>query len=339
MNINMNINLIVGLGAIFIILWLIIYIIPSFFSYLFNTLLGQIILVMLVIIAGYYKLAVGLILAILFIILYQFANMKESFDLSSISIPDISLDKNPAYQYLEPLPTDYKISQGSIDDLLAYYNKKSVEINQPQITEEQLLNDPGFKPILENVTDEEVQYFIKNDKWPWDSYVQDTIKKQLVDQGISDEDVLNNLELWQTTIPNRGAYQMWLFRYTPQGKLLANPSNLKIDDTKKIMCSGSTVQMANYANNIWTTDEPTQDYNIFLQIPGFSFVKSSCNICDNAICPFKMDGQVDPALATYWGVPASTLISTPEVIATAPANTGTFPILNQLKSELNQISI
>ena len=142
----------------------------------------------------------------------------------------------------------------------------------------------------------------------------------------------------QTGWWNRLVYKGALFSLTPQGKLLSNVSNLKIDDTKKIMCSGSTVQMANYANNIWTTDEPTKDYNIFLQIPGFSFVNSACNICDiTTPCPFKMDGIVDPALATYWGVPASKPISTPEIVSKVPVNPNTFPILNQLKSELNQI--
>jgi len=72
----MNINLIIGLGTILLVLWLIIYIIPSFFAYLFNTLLGPLILLLIVIDAGYYKLSAGVGLAIIFIILYRFETIK-----------------------------------------------------------------------------------------------------------------------------------------------------------------------------------------------------------------------------------------------------------------------
>ena len=72
----MNINLIVGLGSILLVLWLTIYIIPSFFVYLFNTLLGQLILLLIVIGAGSYKISIGIGLAIIFIILYRFETIK-----------------------------------------------------------------------------------------------------------------------------------------------------------------------------------------------------------------------------------------------------------------------
>ena len=72
----MDINLIVGLGVILLVLWLIMYIIPSFFVYLFNTLLGQLILLLIVLGTGYYKLYWGIGLAIIFIILYRFDTIK-----------------------------------------------------------------------------------------------------------------------------------------------------------------------------------------------------------------------------------------------------------------------
>jgi hypothetical protein len=71
-----NRNLLVGLVTLLVILWAIMFAIPSLFISLFYTVLGNIILVGFIVLAGMYNLLMGIGLAIVFIILYRFSHMR-----------------------------------------------------------------------------------------------------------------------------------------------------------------------------------------------------------------------------------------------------------------------
>jgi hypothetical protein len=73
-----NMNLLVGLITILVVMWLVMFVAPSLFVYLFDTFLGNLILIMFIALAAMYnvKLAVGL--AAVFIILFRFAYMSVS---------------------------------------------------------------------------------------------------------------------------------------------------------------------------------------------------------------------------------------------------------------------
>ena len=72
-----NLNLLVGLITLLIALWLVMYAIPSLFVNLFDTLLGKSILLGFIILSSMYNMKFGIGLAMVFIILYQFAHMKK----------------------------------------------------------------------------------------------------------------------------------------------------------------------------------------------------------------------------------------------------------------------
>ncbi len=72
-----NMNLIVGLLALLIFLWLISYAIPSLFVYLFETGLGNLILLGFIILAGLFNINLGVGLGIVFFILYRFVHMGK----------------------------------------------------------------------------------------------------------------------------------------------------------------------------------------------------------------------------------------------------------------------
>ena len=72
-----NMNLIVGLITLLVILWIAMYAIPSLFVNLFDTFLGQIILVGFIILATMHNTLFGIGLATIFIVLYQFSHMKK----------------------------------------------------------------------------------------------------------------------------------------------------------------------------------------------------------------------------------------------------------------------
>jgi hypothetical protein len=86
-----NKTILIGLLTILIGVWLIMYLIPSFFVSLFNTLLGNLILFVIAILVGFANTNYGLGLGLLFIILIRFTDLiskKEAFELSQSSTDD-----------------------------------------------------------------------------------------------------------------------------------------------------------------------------------------------------------------------------------------------------------
>jgi hypothetical protein len=73
-----NVNLIVGLVTLLLVLWLIMFAIPSLFVNLFDTVLGNLILIAFIFLAAMHnvKLAVGL--GVVFMVLFRFSHMSVS---------------------------------------------------------------------------------------------------------------------------------------------------------------------------------------------------------------------------------------------------------------------
>jgi hypothetical protein len=67
-----NLDLLAKLFIFFIILWMIMFIIPSLFIFLFDSYLGNLILFGLICLVGIYNLRFSIGLAIIIIILYRF---------------------------------------------------------------------------------------------------------------------------------------------------------------------------------------------------------------------------------------------------------------------------
>lgn len=74
-----NLNLVVGLITLLIVLWVIMFAVPSLFVNLFNTFLGNLILLVFIVLAGMYNFNLAAGLAIVFIILYRFSHMSSGF--------------------------------------------------------------------------------------------------------------------------------------------------------------------------------------------------------------------------------------------------------------------
>lgn len=67
-----NLDLFAKLFIFFIVLWIIMFIIPSFFVFLFDSYLGNLIILGLILLMGIYNLRFSVGLAIIMIILYRF---------------------------------------------------------------------------------------------------------------------------------------------------------------------------------------------------------------------------------------------------------------------------
>jgi hypothetical protein len=68
-----NRNLLVGLFSLLVVLWLVMFAVPDLFINLFDTVLGNLILIGFIILAGMNNMLMGLGLAVIFVILFRFS--------------------------------------------------------------------------------------------------------------------------------------------------------------------------------------------------------------------------------------------------------------------------
>ena len=70
-----NLNLVVGLITLLVVLWVVMFAVPSLFVNLFDTILGNLILVAFIFLAAMYNMNLAIGLAVVFIILWRFSHM------------------------------------------------------------------------------------------------------------------------------------------------------------------------------------------------------------------------------------------------------------------------
>ena len=73
-----NLNLVVGLITLLVVLWVIMFAVPNLFVNLFDTVLGNLILIAFIFLAAMYNINLAVGLAIVFIILYRFSRISYS---------------------------------------------------------------------------------------------------------------------------------------------------------------------------------------------------------------------------------------------------------------------
>jgi hypothetical protein len=134
-----NKTMLIGLLSILVVLWTILYVIPGFLVSLFNTILGNLILLLSLILVSSQDVKYGIAMGIILIILYRFSHLKEGFTWSEES----------GRQFIE---LQNSINPNTIFDL---------------------------KQIKKQASQEEVDYFLKNSKWPWTKETEDLYNELL----------------------------------------------------------------------------------------------------------------------------------------------------------------
>jgi hypothetical protein len=71
-----NLNLVVGLITLLIVLWIVMFALPNLFVSLFDTVLGNLILIAFIFLSGMYNVNLAVGLAIVFIVLWRFSHMR-----------------------------------------------------------------------------------------------------------------------------------------------------------------------------------------------------------------------------------------------------------------------
>ena len=268
-----------------IILWIILYIIPETFASLFNTILGKIILLLIVVLLSFKNGMYGVVVALIIISFYRYSHfMKEGFVWSSKNL-------------LNFLELENTINRGIVFD---------TNIAQQQASEK------------------EVEYFIKHQKWPWNKEVE-KLYKEAVRQNpfirTSERDSLN----YARSIYNQNAILQILALQTNEGTLLVDgvekyvPNNqveppyaynsgLISKYNSIIKCNMNNPDNAIMEQKtmppLGSLNSPTitqLDYNdLENKIPGFKFIKQPCNPCQalnvnpSYNCPFSLKTKNNP---------------------------------------------
>jgi hypothetical protein len=71
-----NLNLVVGLITLLLALWIVMFAVPNLFVNLFDTVLGNLILIAFIVLAAMYNANLALGLSIVFIVLFRFSHMS-----------------------------------------------------------------------------------------------------------------------------------------------------------------------------------------------------------------------------------------------------------------------
>jgi len=333
---------IIGLLTILVLFWIVLYLIPDFFVSLFNTFLGNIILIITVILVSLYNYKYGIALGLLFIIIFRFSYLlrrKEGFTWNKKSEQDFLLIQNT-------------INRGVV------FDTKMIQESQ--------------------ASQEEVDYFNQYGMWPWSQTVitiyEDAIKKNPYIRTYSKDSINEARKIY-----NQEAILRILSMQTKEGQFLINgvlvkdasgnsletlPSgfgdfgyksgligNMK-DDIIKCKLDNSGLEKIIYTGK-GLLEEQTKtvtdvDYNDLEDlIPGFTFINSPCNPCGalkqtaDYSCPFKLKVKNKPPFISevwqyLWQVQDSPLVSQPSFLS-ENLNPKEFPLLSELQTELGQV--
>lgn len=336
-----NTTKILGLLTILVLLWLVLYLIPDLFVSLFNTFLGNIILFVTLVLASSYNYKYGIVLGILFLIIFRFSQLlkREGFTWNKKSEHDFLLIQNT--------------------------------INRNKIFDTQMIQES-------QASQEEVDYFNQNGMWPWSENVinlyVEAVKNNPYIRTYSPNSVTNARKIY-----NQAAILRVLSMQTKEGQFLINgvlvqdssgnqyetlPSGFgtfgyksglignRKDNIIKCNSNYNGLEKITYTGkgilNEQTKNISDVDYNDLEDlIPGFTFINEPCNPCGalkqtaDYSCPFKLQVKNKPPFISdvwqyLWQVQDNPLVSQPSFLS-ENINPTKFPLLSELQTELGQM--
>jgi hypothetical protein len=214
--------------------------------------------------------------------------------------------------------------------------------------------------IQKQASPEEVEYLIKNNKWPWSDSVKAMYKDAIMRNSTISMDPGVAMDVAQT-IYNETAVKQMLSWNTKEGAFLL--TGVTVGHTKGLPDNLNNIVRCGLPNGVdggavmekitnvgydGINGSMTKNYatvpNSELPnlVPGFKFLKGECNPCvalddpANYSCPFSLNvgdgGEVSTIWQNLWGLVSGGSSSSKK------HNKKEFPILNELANELNKAS-
>ena len=295
-NIENNKTKIIGLLAILLVFWLVLYFIPEIFVSLFNTVLGNIILLIIVVLVSLKNYKYGIILGLTFLIIFRFKVLsKEGFTWSAKSTRD----------FIE--------LQDTINPKVIY------DVNMIQKNQ---------------ASQQEVDYFNAHGMWPWSEevkllYEEAVSNNPYIRNSVKDEVNTARKKYNQAAILRVLSYQSNEGRFLISGVQVRDPNGNEKEDLPSgfgsfgyesgligklyndvIKCNSSSnnskLERIKYTGKGGIYGEQTKevtdvDYNDLENIiPGFSFINGPCNPCGalnekaDYSCRFRLNVEDKP---------------------------------------------
>jgi len=331
----------IGLLTILIAIWLVLYFIPEVFVSLFNTLLGNLILVLIVLLVYANNRMYGLISGLILLILYRFSQLSKKEKFTTNSERDFLLIQNT--------------------------------INKQKVFDMNVINSQA--------TQEELNYFNKNGMWPWSQDVielyQEAIKRNPYVRSEPKEATNYARTIYnQAAILRLISYQTKEGQFLLNGVLVKDPSGNKMEELPSgfgnfpyeaglienrvddiIKCNmkdeaNPSLERIRYTGKGVIFGEQTEkvtpvDYKDLEKIiPGFTFLNKPCNPCGGIAsipdysCAYRLRVKNKPPFVSdvwqyLWGINDNPLESQPAFL-TQNINPNEFPLLSELQTELQK---
>ena len=376
---NKNNSLFLSVIFIFILFFIIIFFNPDFFLFLFASILGNFVLLLLVIGVWFidYKWSIILFLffSILILIVHVNSNEKEKeeqklqnnkknntvtegFDNGSGSSGGSGGGGSSGGNGSGSTGGSASGSGGSGGNGSGGSATWSSDLVSQFVNFQKVLNPNttfDLNIVQQQATPDEVSYLFSNNKWPWSDQIQQLYKEAVAESSfLNIQPGISMIDAQQ--IYNENAMKELLSFNTKEGSFLLygavighNPD--MPDNVNNVVRCGtdpsgnSIVQKVVYngynginggMNSIITTVDNNDIPN---QINGFQFVNGTCNPClalnnpPDYSCPFTLNtgngNDISPIWQNLWNISSSSSTNT--------TNTNQFPILSQLKNELNKV--
>jgi len=310
-----NKTMLIGLLTLLVALWIILYMIPMLFIYIFDTILGNLILVLIVILISANNYKYGILLATIFIILYR------SYHLSHLQNKG-----KEGFQWTNDSRDNFLLVQHTINPNIIF----------------------DTKVIEEQASQEELDYFLKNGFWPWSKEVESLYEKSLSKNPYIRTYAKNEIDRVKT-IYNQNAILNVIASQAKEGQFLLNGVSIKSNSINPLEDLPSGWGTFGYTSGLITPMNDVvkchieDDNNVSLQkitytgkggifgqqtkkitpvdyndleklVPGFSFIGEKCNPCKalnfpaDYSCLFNLDisgnktNSISPIWKYLWGL-------------------------------------
>jgi hypothetical protein len=340
-------TLYISIISVFIIFSLVIYLKPELFLSIFGTLLGNIVLLGIVLGLSFHHMksaiAVGLFFFMLVLVVRR-SNIQKITDLDfNLGVKEGFTDSASTTAWSSTLVDEFVNFQKVLNPDITY----DMDIVQKQSTPD------------------EVAYLFKNNKWPWSDKLQSLYKEAIaqnsflhVDPGIS---MIDAQQIYnETAMKEMLSYNTKEGTFLLYGATVGHNKNLPSNINDTIMCStnakgDSILEKIVYNGydsiygNLNTTVTEIDYKDLPNQVNGFKFLGTPCNPCvalkssPEYTCPFALNTgngyEVSPIWQMLWNITPESVTTTTTMNSSSHSTdtTNSFPILSQLKNEMNQL--
>jgi hypothetical protein len=181
-------------------------------------------------------------------------------------------------------------------DLIKRFNIYQQSVNQN-------INQYDLTQLQRQATPEEAEELLKTGFWPWPNDL-----KQLYIEKVSDNPIIKIEPQYALNyamkLYNKNAVTELLAWNTKEGHFLLYGAH---NNNNTIKCSPDSIMQKNVytgINNLNYKTNVVQPEDISKEIPGFSFVKGTCNPClalnADFSCPFKLNIEGDDSISEPW---------------------------------------